>query len=106
MNIKLLPLAKEQLLNIYDLIAIHSEKAAVGVYNNILDEIERLVIFPHIAKVEQDLSGLEFEFRSLVVLRHYKAVYFIREDVINIAMIWDCRQNPKKFKSKIVKSIR
>lgn len=106
MKIVFLPLAKEQLLNVFDLIAIHSEKAAVKTYNNILDEIDRLIGFPKIAKVEEKLNDLDYEFRSLVVLRRYKVVYFIKESTIFISMIWDCRMNPKDFRNKVVKSLK
>jgi plasmid stabilization system protein ParE len=78
---------------------------AVKVYNGILDEIEVLMSFPQIARIEDSLKGFGVEFRSLVVLRRYKVVYFVEEDVVYIFMIWDCRRNPEKFRQSILKSL-
>ncbi len=98
-------IAKKQLIEIYDFIAQESPVNAVKVYNGILDEIEILMTFPQIARIEDRLNGLRVEFRSLVVLRRYKVVYFTEEDIIYIFMIWDCRRNPEEFRQSILKSL-
>ena len=34
------------------------------------------------------------EYRSLLVRKHYKIVYFIEGDFIYFAAVWDCRTDP------------
>lgn len=98
-------IAKRQLSEIHDFIAYDSPSNAVKVYNNILDEIEILMSFPQIARQEESLKGLGVEFRSLVVLRRYKVVYFIEEGTVYIFMVWDCRRNPEEFRQSVLKSL-
>jgi plasmid stabilization system protein ParE len=94
MNIVILPDAEMHLNNIYDFIKVKSEKSAINLYNNILDEIERLRFFPQIAAIESILSDFPETFRSLVVKKTYKVIYFVKNETIYIVAIWDCRQNP------------
>jgi hypothetical protein len=30
--------------------------------------------------------------------KHYKVIYYVEKNVIYIATIWDCRQNPVKLR--------
>lgn len=96
--------AKKQLTEIHDFIALESPAGAVKMYNGILDEIERLIIFPQIAKVEEELKGIGVEFRSLVVFRRYKVVFFKDCDTVFVVSVWDCRRNPEEF-AEIIKAI-
>jgi plasmid stabilization system protein ParE len=96
MKIFLLPRAIFRLDNIYDYIRPFSEITASRIYNEILDEIGRIEHFPYIGQIEPSLYDCGKEFRALVVLEHYKVIYYIEEieKAIYIATIWDCRQNP------------
>lgn len=104
MRIQFYLAAKKQLADIHDFIALDSPANAVKVYNGILDDIQRLSVFPQMAKVEEDLKGLGVEFRSLVVLRRYKVVFFIEKDTVYVISVWDCKRNPEDF-AEIVKEI-
>lgn len=101
MTIKFLVAAEEHLDDICNHLAENSEQAAIHLYNDFLDEIERLERFPHMAAVEPLLIDEPQIFRSLVIRHHYKAIYYIEEDCIYIAAIWDCRQNPENNQTKI-----
>jgi|GEM_PF-842768 len=105
MTIEFYAAAKRQLVGIHDFIANDSPGGAVRVYNGILDEIERLASFPQIARVEEDLKGLGAEFRSLVVLRRYKVVFFTLNDMVYVVSVWDCRRNPKDFERIVREAI-
>ncbi|MDR0232131.1 MAG: type II toxin-antitoxin system RelE/ParE family toxin [Dysgonamonadaceae bacterium] len=97
MKVILLPKALSRLDEIFDWIkTTNNENAAVKVYNSILDELEILEKQPEIAAIEPTLEDLPQQFRSLVVNRKYKAVYYIEKqhDTVFVATIWDCRQNP------------
>ena len=95
--------AAEQLESIYVFIKNKSEIAAVGIYNDILDEVDSLLHFPYMAPVETLLSEFTESYRSLVVRNIYKVVYYINNDTIYIVAVFDCRQSPEKLKRTFVK---
>jgi len=93
--------AEGHLDDIYNFVKIKNENAAVNIYNEILDEIERLKSFPEIAPIEPNLIDFPETFRALVVRKTYKVIYYIKNNKICISAIWDCRQNSNKLKNKI-----
>ena len=101
MKIKFLIAAEEHLDDIYYYIAEKSEQAAIKLYNDFLDEIERLRDFPQIAAIEPLLINESRTFRSLVVRHTYKVIYYIEGDTIYIAAIWDYRQSPERNEKKV-----
>ena len=82
---------------IYDYYVKKNPRAAAMLYNKILDYVEILKTQPYIAAVEQMLIGCPEGYRSLVV-GNYKVVYFIKDDLVLIVLVFDCRQNPVKLK--------
>jgi plasmid stabilization system protein ParE len=103
MNLKWTIVAETQLENIYNFIKARSERAATRVYNDILDEASILVNFPYMAPVEPVLSDFPEMYRSLVVRRIYKVTYYVENDEIIIAAIFDCRQRPELLREKVIK---
>jgi plasmid stabilization system protein ParE len=103
MKIIWLDTAREQLDEIYDFIAKQSVKAAAGIYNDIIDEADRLSDFPEMAAFEPLLNGEVFSYRSLIVRRTFKVIYRINSNAkeVIIVSVWDCRQNPEMLKGKI-----
>ena len=102
MKILWLELAEEDVESIYQFYAKDkSIKAANRIYNDILDATDSLADFPQMASIEPELSDDGEEFRSLVVRKHFKIIYFIESDSIYIAAVWDCRQNPQTNVNKI-----
>lgn len=102
MRILWLELAEEDLDSIYQFYAKDkSTKAAYKIYNEILDAAESLADFPQMASIELDLSEVGEEYRSLIVRKYFKLIYFIEEESIFIAAVWDCRQNPQTNIKKI-----
>ena len=101
MKIVFLVAAQDHLENIYSQISIKSEQAATNLYNHFLDEIERLKDFPQMAAIEALLENESQTFRSLVVQPNYKVIYFIENEIVYIAAIWDCRQNPRALKKTL-----
>ena len=82
---------------IYDYYVTKNPRAAAVLYNKILDEIEILETQPNVGSVEQILIDCPQGYRSLVV-GNYKVVYFIKDDLILIVQIFDCRQAPIKLR--------
>lgn len=102
MKLLWLQLAEEDLDSIYQFYSTEkSIKTATKFYNDILDAAEKLINFPFIAAIESVLSEEEAEYRALVVRKHFKIVYFIENETVYIAAVWDCRQNPETNYNKI-----
>jgi len=105
MKVILLPRALSRLDEIFEWIkTTNSENAAVKIYNSILDELEILEKQPKIAAIEPTLEDFPEQFRSLVINRKYKAVYYIDEErnKVFVATIWDCRQNLDNLTKEIL----
>jgi hypothetical protein len=51
--------------------------------------------------IEWDLSEKDEEYRSLLVRKYFKIIYFIENENIYIAAVWDCRQDPYTNINKI-----
>lgn len=49
------------------------------------------------APIEPLLQERKEVFRSLVVRKNYKVIYYIQNTIIYIADIWDCRQDPDRL---------
>jgi plasmid stabilization system protein ParE len=97
------PEAAEDIENIYRYYVERNENYAVELYNQIIEEAELLQSFPHIAQKEQILEEYPEEYRSLIVWRSYKLVYFVENEAVNVVAVFDCRQNPRKLKKDIRK---
>lgn len=94
--------AEEDLDSIYNFYAdTKNTKAAIKIFNEILDAADTLIDFPQKGAIEQELSGLQGDYRSLLVRKHFKIIYYLEEESIFIAAVWDCRQNPQTNISKI-----
>lgn len=89
--IKWLPQAITLLDNIYRFYSEKSQTAAIRLYNRLLDSAEPLRIFPQAGPIEPLLKGYDCEFRSLVVEKHYKLIYTVTDEQIEIHAVWDCR---------------
>ena len=90
--IKWLPQAITLLDNIYRFYSEKSQTAAIRLYNRLLDSAEPLRIFPQAGPIEPLLKGYDCEFRSLVVEKHYKLIYTVTDELIEIHAVWDCRR--------------
>ena len=91
--------AENQLDKIFDYIKVESKLSAIKIYNQILNEVEILTKFPNIAPIEPLLED-DF-YRSLLVNRRYKVVYFVNDEIIYIVAVFDCRQNPDRLKQSL-----
>jgi plasmid stabilization system protein ParE len=98
-----LPLAVEHLEDIYHFLHRLNPAAAIKLYNDILDKAEKLSASPLMASVEPLLDRESEMFRSLVVGRRYKVIYFIEDEIIKITDIWDCRRNPSQNQRDVLK---
>jgi plasmid stabilization system protein ParE len=91
--------AGKQLEDIYQFLKLVNEQAAVDVHNSILDEVEYLQDFPRMAAIEPLLRDFPQKYRSLIVKRTYKVIYYVKNDIIYISAIFDCRQDSQKLRN-------
>jgi plasmid stabilization system protein ParE len=85
---------------IYEYYARINQRAAANMYNNILDEVDKLSVNPYVAAIEQSLHNLPRIYRSLVV-SNYKVIYYVENDTVHISRVWDCRRNPERIKKSL-----
>ena len=63
--------------------------------SKIFDTTDTIGYMPNIGQLDNNYSHTP-TYRYITVL-DYRIYYFIEEDVVNIAAIWDCRQGGKVF---------
>jgi plasmid stabilization system protein ParE len=89
--------AKYQLHTIFDYYQANaSTTVAESLVSKILSRTRNLSTFPLIGKCEELLLDHPNKFRY-VVEGNYKILYWLNENEIIIATVFDCRQNPKKI---------
>ena len=92
--------AIEELRSIYDYLYFNvSKKVADKISNAIVDKTLLLEQTPRVGQKEEMLAHLNKEIRYLIE-GNYKIVYWIDDDIISIATVFDCRMDPKKFKGQ------
>jgi len=97
--------AENKLKNIFDYYLYNaSYKVATKIVTNIIDTADTLAMMPFMGAVEEDLTGCRFIYRSLIVSKIFKVVYFIDEkaEKLVIATVWDCCQNPSKMQNELM----
>ena len=104
MKIRWLEPAKSDIKTIHDFYAKDkSIKVANKISNEIVQASRSLTKFPNMASVETELTDKRGkEYRSLLVRKHYKVIYFIDGDFIYIAAVWDCRTDPRYNINRVI----
>lgn len=95
-----LELAESKLEDIFNYYSVKaSKKVAEKLINGIIDTTIGIEKQPEIGQIESLLNNRNQKFRYLVH-KNYKVVYWINYDFsrIEIANVFDTRQNPKKIK--------
>jgi toxin ParE1/3/4 len=91
-------LSERQLKDIFDYYSIKaSTRVARKIINRIIDRVGILESNPFSGPKEELLSDYPEEFRYLVE-SNYKIIYWKKENLVTIASVFDCRQNPDKIK--------
>jgi plasmid stabilization system protein ParE len=91
-------LATKQLNDIYDYYSLKaSPRIAKKIVNKIVGRVEILLKNPLSGPKEELLTEMQEDFRYLVE-SNYKIIYWKEDEIITIASVFDCRQNPEKMK--------
>jgi plasmid stabilization system protein ParE len=96
-----LPLAENALSSIYRFYKEKSENAAIKIISDIRQATNRLAEQPEMSFREPLLAHRPEIFRSLIVRKKYKIVYYSNKDTIYIADVWDSRQDPKNLRNRL-----
>ena len=75
-------------------------KVAYKIVNEIVDSAEILVSQPNMGVVEDLLRKRKNVYRY-IVCKNYKIIYWIENNIIFIATVFDTRQNPQKTKRSL-----
>jgi len=82
---------------------------SLTVKENFRDEVNRVELLlqsnPYLGSVEPLLADFPDCFRSIVVNRLNKIVYYVEDDTIHIADFWDTRREPKKQAQQTIDSL-
>ncbi len=91
-------LSHRQLSKIFDYYSIYASPIiAEKIVTRIVERVEILIDNPYLGPREELLKEMPEEFRYLVE-SNYKIIYWMEEEVITFASVFDCRQNPVKIK--------
>lgn len=72
-----------------------SEKVARRRIGKIIHSVDSLDTMPYLGRKDEDFTHIR-QYRYLVVST-YKVYYFIEDNSVFIASIWDCRQGGRAF---------
>lgn len=82
------------LKGIYDFYSPKSKTAAASIVIDIQEETESIK-FPFQAQVDEFNS----QYRRVFVRKHFRVIYGVDGEIINIIRVFDTRQEPSKMKS-------
>ena len=68
----------------------------------VYQEVNKLKKDPKLVQIEPWLIGSKYEFRRLVINKLTKVIYRIAENTIEIADVWDTRQNPEELAARVL----
>lgn len=92
-------LSEKQLKDIFDYYSFEvSPRIARKIVNKLIDRVSILESNPSAGQKEELLSHYPEDFRYLVE-SNYKIIYWLKENVVTVASVFDCRQNPEKIKN-------
>lgn len=61
----------------------------------------KLMSFPECGAPEPLLADKKIMYRSLIISKHSKMIYYIKDDIVRISDIWDMRRNPQVLVKRI-----
>jgi len=83
---------------------IYSEfgkKSLTNFLNTTKSAERKLIKYPEIGSPELLLSDKIIPYRSFIVSKHSKLIYYIKNDEIRISDVWDMRRNPSVLANRI-----
>jgi len=72
-------------------------KVADKILNSLSETVNALTTQPNLGYIEPDLEEFPQCFRCLVNVPNYKIIYWVEDETVKIATIFDCRQRPQQL---------
>ena len=102
MQIRVLKRAQKRLQQIFTYLEFEfGEHIADKFQAEVIAKGESLLKFPESGHPEPLLKDCKTFYRYVFVGKHNKMLYYIKNDIIVIADIWDMRQNPATLQKRI-----
>jgi plasmid stabilization system protein ParE len=96
MKLRLSPRAQKDLKKIF---VWYAEKAGLKVADQITNSINNLIkvipSHPNLGYIEPSLKSFPQSFRTCIDVPNYKIIYWVEEDIVKVATVFDCRQRPE-----------
>ena len=70
------------------------KRAAEKTHARIVEALHLLAANPRLGVAEPLLAGRKRQYRSLVVHKLFKLVYYVKDNTLYIAALWDTRREP------------
>lgn len=72
-------------------------KVADRIMDKLSHSLNLICTHPNLGHIEPQLVDFPQCFRTLVNVPNYKIIYWLDEDMIKIATVFDCRQRPEEL---------
>jgi len=96
MRYRLSSRAKNDKLNIFNYYRRYASiKIAMRIIADIDHTIRSLTFHPYLGHLEPSLEEFPQSFRCLVDVPNYKIIYWVENNTVKIATLFDCRQQPQ-----------
>ena len=73
------------------------DKAKIVFLDDLYHVVSLMEGFPHLGKEEPLLEGASVVYRSMIIGRLNKVVYYVNNDAIEVVALWDTRREPRKL---------
>ena len=73
------------------------EKSAMKFSRQVDDKIQMLLKFPESGHLEPMLKSRKIPYRSKLINKRYQMIYYIDNETLWIAAIWDMRMHPERL---------
>lgn len=93
--------ALSDLDEIYEFYATESTMIAEMMVNKIYFADRPLRTMPYAGAIEPFLANRKKSYRSLVVEKHFKLIYYIEKGILFITSVWDTRRDPDYLSHKV-----
>ena len=102
MNVEITPFAQQQWRKqMRKCEELFGKNVVKKVTNVLIEKIARLSKFPEMGYPEPLLANRPQRFRSIIIQEHYKFIYTIIDNKIQILDFWDMRMNPETLQRRI-----
>jgi plasmid stabilization system protein ParE len=75
--------------------------AGADFLEEVMHVVRLLPLVPYLGPLERLLYRSKVKFRSIVVSKYNKIIYYVRQDEIVIVDFWDTRMNPKTLVKRL-----